>query len=92
MDRHRVNAVARKELYEKIGDRFISPKVRRARVEIAWQGKGYKSMTAFATDNGMYPASLQKVLESPRPSIMGLYRIAAALDLSMDYLTERKLT
>ena len=87
----RVNEQARVDLYEKIAKRFISPKIRKARVEAAWRAAGYKSMSQFAEDNGMYPSSVQKILDSPRPSIMGIYRIAVALDVSINYLTEEKV-
>ncbi len=84
----RVNEEARVELYEKIATRFISPKVRRARVEAAYAVQGYKTMSAFATDKGMYPAAVTKILDSSRPSIIGIYRLAVALECSVNYLTE----
>jgi len=84
-----VDEAARAILYRKIEERFISPDERLARVEAAFKVQGYRTMSRFAAENGIYPASMQKALQSPRPSIISLYKIAAALGVSMAYLTER---
>lgn len=84
----RINTIAQAKLNQAVALTFISPKVRRARVEAAYGLRGYKTLSGFASDCGMYPAAVTKILDSPRPSIIGIYRLCIALGVSIGYLTE----
>lgn len=84
-----VDQDARKLLYQRINERFISPKERKARVEAAYRVMGYNTLSRFAYDHGLYPSSIQKAIESPRPSMISIYKLAVALGVSIAYLTER---
>lgn len=84
-----VDQDARKLLYQRINERFISPKERKARVEAAYRVMDYKTFSRFCYDHGMYPSSMQKSIESARPSMISIYKLACALSVSIAYLTER---
>ena len=84
-----VDQDARKLLYQRINERFISPKERKARIEAAYRTLDYKTFSRFCYDHGMYPSSMQKSMDSPRPSMISIYKLACALGVSIAYLTER---
>lgn len=88
----KLDPTARKVLYLKVNERFIGAKERMARVEAAIKYNGYKSFNKFCLRNGMYPASVKKAMQSPRPSIISLYKLAVALGCSLAYLTEKDFT
>jgi len=88
-DKPQVDREARKLLYQRINERFISPKERKARIEAAYSVMGYKSLSRFAYDHGLYPSSIQKAIDSPRPSMISIYKLAISLGVSIAYLTER---
>lgn len=80
---------ARRLLYQQISERFISAKERRARVEAAYRVMDYRTLSRFCYDHGLYPASIDKAISSPRPSIVSLYKLAVSLGVSIAYLTEK---
>ena len=84
-----VNQEARKLLYQRINERFISPKERRARIEAAYKTLDYQTFSRFCYDHGMYPSSMQKSIDSPRPSMISICKLACALSVSTAYLLER---
>ena len=84
-----VDQDARKLLYQRINERFISPNERKARIEAAYKVMGYGTFSRFCFDHGLYPSSMQKAMDSPRPSMISIYKLAVALGTSIAYLTEK---
>lgn len=87
--RPQLDPAARKLLYIRIADRFISPMERRARVETVVKVLGYKTLSRFCYDHGMYPATVNKSIDSSRPGIFTIYKLCVALGVSISYLTEK---
>ena len=74
-----------------ISERFLTPLERRERVRAAMLMRGIPSFNSLAKRMGMYHATLIRSLGRETPPISMLYRLAAQLDVSMNFLTERKL-
>jgi hypothetical protein len=88
MSKARINTEERDRIVQAVTKRFISPKVRMARVEAAYKLLGYPTLASFAEDHGMYPASVAKAVASTNCTAISLFKLAVALDCSINYLTE----
>ena len=67
--------------------RFLGPAVRKARLKAAGKMKGLETMAAIASEAGMDPSTLYRVVASKRSSIESWARVAHGLGVTIDWLT-----
>lgn len=80
---------ARRRLDQSIEKRFISPDERRSRVLTAAKYRlGCRNLNQLAMKMGIPWTNLNKALSRRDASVRTIMRLAVALDVSMEFLTE----
>jgi len=82
---------SRNRIKQRMAAKYITPAVRRKRIEAAMVAAGYVSKNALATTCGFYWTQLENTMNRKDVSIRGLMRVAIALGVSLDYLTLKKI-
>lgn len=85
------DAVARHHLESKVAARFLTQAERRQRILAAMEFRGIPSVNQLAVQMGLPQPNIVRMMGSPRPSLLAMQRFAVALDVSMAYLTEKKV-